>query len=127
MSNIYSVRMKFIFVAWIGPFLLLGAMVVATEGDIKVSFDFWTVLSLAVASICYFLLGLIAGRYERGNWKRCDTLRKLWAKLEGLSQEDTDSLLDGRNQRDVVWTYLLIFFVMWLVFASSIAFVVNFS
>ncbi|WP_299847717.1 hypothetical protein [uncultured Roseovarius sp.] len=126
-GNTYSVRMKFIFTVWIGPFLLLGAMIVATKGNISIPSELLTWISAAVASLCYFALGFIAGRYEQGNWKRCDELRTLVANLTKLDPKLHNEVLDERNQKDVIITYFYMFAAMWVIFVCCLAFAVKFT
>jgi len=125
-NNTYSVRMKFIFTAWIGPFLLLGAIILATEEKLKVPWSCLTLAVLGVAATSYLTLGLIAGRYEKGNWGRCDRLRSVLVEMSPIDEELGERLLDPRNERDVVWTYLLLFFVLGVGFGCSAYFAVIF-
>ncbi len=126
MDNTYAVRMRFIFAAWVGPFILLGALLVARDGKLPVTFDDpWTWLAAALGTVGYFVLGWIAGKYEKGNWNRCDELRRLVLDLTEASAENTHALEDPRNANDVIKTYFAMFGCVYGVFLGCVILVVG--
>src|ERR1039457_3222648 len=77
-DSVTSLRTQYGFTVWVGPYIVLGAIIVATKGLFTVdvhSFHFR--VGLVVGISCYLALGYVAGRienfaHERANqWRRC--------------------------------------------------------
>lgn len=121
-QNTYSMRMKVVFTSWIGPFILLGAIVVANKGPVSITYDTKTLFSGIFALLAYFSLAAIFGRYERGNWRRCDRLRELAIDLTNRP-DLKDRLLDNRYEKNVLLYYAILSTTVAVIFICCLSFV----
>ncbi len=82
-------RARIAFTVLIGPFVILGTFLIATEGRLKsiesFRLSFW--LAAAGASGAYILLGVYGGLLDRRVMRQCDTWRRLLVKLSGNKDE----------------------------------------
>ncbi len=120
-NNIYTFRIRSAFTVWIGPFLLLGSVIVAKNGVYTIEFDLLSVVSGVVAFVLYMGLGIGAGVIEKTNWKRCDDLRKI---LMGLISEesiniDTDLFYELGREKKVVKFYIEVFLGIAIIFIAA--------
>lgn len=75
-DGITNLRTRTAFTIWIGPYVVLGSIVVAQKDGFAIplqSWVFWVGFVLAVS--CYLLLGHLAGRIERYSLNRSNKLR----------------------------------------------------
>jgi hypothetical protein len=89
-------RTRIAFIAWIGPFILLGSLLVATHGLFRVPDRDRVFLAAVIATcLCYLLLGYIGARLEKEAWDRCNKLRQKLIQYSKLQS------VDGLNDADL--------------------------
>jgi len=72
---IFSYRTRIGFIGLVGPFIVLGSVIVATGGMRIENLD--AVLGpLALIALCYFLIGIVGGAIEWQAWNHCNRLRR---------------------------------------------------
>lgn len=123
-TNIMNFRTKIAFTVFIGPFLLLGSIIVGTRGTVKLSLDIandWWVVLLAL--LAFLALGWISGAIECQVWKRINKWRRCIVHLQAESDITTtqlqEYLIDNTIEGGITWTYVLAFLVILLAFGAS--------
>lgn len=120
LNNTYLFRTRSAFTVWVGPFILLGAVIVAGKSKISLAQDlggwFWGAVILSFLS--YLALGFIAGLIEKANWVRLDQLRSLHLSLSDNSdlEAHSDAFRDQNRIRFIVRAYLVVFALVAVVF-----------
>ena len=90
-------RTRIAFVAWVGPFVVLGSFIIAREGDLSaivpgIHYAFLAILII----VCYVLVGYIASRIEKQAWEQCNRVRRIISNLAA----DEDYNLKFEDYRD---------------------------
>ena len=108
------------FTIWVGPFIILGSVIVATKAGLRAPSGTAVVLPAIAATLAYIALGLCGGLVELGAWHRCNVLRSLIIELSPDAERAVleERLLDRESEKYVVWTYLLVFVFVWLAFVA---------
>ncbi len=122
-TNIISTRLRATFTVWIGPFILLGALVIRQKPSrivITVD-DYPLVAAFVLLGMLYLLIAYAAGRMERYVANKCNEWRDLMVlvSLEQTLEADVirASLHDPYLSRKVQIAYAGVFAAM---FASFI-------
>ncbi len=82
-TNMMLFRSKIAFAVFLGPFLLLLAVVANTKGA-NISLKLGTVSTFIIAGIwglCFLVLGYMNARIERQAWLQCNKWRQLIAEI----------------------------------------------
>ena len=82
-ETVMTFRLRAAFTVWIGPYILLGSVIIATKGSFEINMDS-PVLLLGVSFIAmglYLGLGWAAGRIEQQAWKQCNQWRDTISRL----------------------------------------------
>jgi len=129
-TNITAFRVKIAFFFLVGPFLVLGSLLVATGGKVSLNPDYpnWKIaVWIFVMGLIYFGLAFIGGLIERHAWDQCNQWRKA---ILGICQADDPTLADlvedkGRVN-SVVKAYCWSFIGVWISFCVLAFAVLNF-
>ncbi len=119
-QNLSSFRSKTNFNVYVGPFILLGAIIVSKQEALLTSFQknlssipFWMPFMLIVF---YWFLGFICSQIERHIWARNEKLRNLIVKLQDnkfeLSFEDLEFKAHIRASYIAVYGVMILIFVL---------------
>jgi hypothetical protein len=112
-------RTRIAFIAWIGPFILLGSLLVATKGLFRVpGGDPVFLTAVAATCLCYLLLGYIAARLEKEAGDRCNDLRQKLVRYSTLQSVDGLNYTDLDHQARVIPAYMWAFTVILIGFLS---------
>jgi hypothetical protein len=108
-----TLRTRIAFIAWIGPFILLGSLLVATKGLFRIpAGDPVFRAAVAATCLCYLLLGYIAARLEQEARDRCNNLRQKlvrYSKLQSVNDlNDTDLDHQARLIPAYMWAFTVI-------------------
>ncbi len=124
-TSIMQFRNRISFSLFVGPFLLLGSIIIAAKDrQLDLRLHSRDELLAAVGAIIGFLtLGWMAGSIERQTWRNVDRWRILIADIQGgksVSADEAKSLiLDPATTERVRFLYLLAFFVILLTFLAT--------
>ena len=119
MDHVMSLRTRTAFTIWIGPYILLGSVVVGTRSMLRVDLrdaTAWVAFGVAVA--CYLFLGALAGIIERYTLERANLVCKCIITVASAGTVSRNSYLDEELPRRIVKTYVLIFSVLLLCFLA---------
>jgi len=101
-SSIMTFRIRIAFTVYIGPYLLLGSIIVGTKGNFTLNTDsIWVWLAIAVASALYFGLGIGAGRIEKQAWRQCEKWRRVIIELASGPGHASTALLEAANYTEL--------------------------
>lgn len=120
-TNMITHRIRGAFVVWIGPFILLGSLIVATKGNFQLKTDDWDSMNIVIRVACgiYIVLGIIGGFIEWQVWSQCDKWRKSISKIAANKIKNEcemyEALTFKRLRLAVIPAY---FFVFCLILAS---------
>jgi hypothetical protein len=123
---ITSLRTRSAFTIWIGPYIVLGSILVAVKGGFIVDWRPLPVGLLIFAGVGYLALGNLAGRIEKYTMKRSNNLRECIASIMETGKLDRSLYFDKELPGYIVSAYTCIFavllacFVGVAVFASGI-------
>ena len=132
-NNSYLFRMRSAFSVWVGPFVLLGAVVVATKGNLSITINWISGISVVVAVLVYTLFAHLAGRIERYSHKRANILRMLLAKVASDNDVDAnfhlEDLKDSVLEQKIVGAYWITFSAIFILFICTVVLIsqMNFS
>jgi len=108
-------RTRIAFVAWIGPFILLSSVIVASKGIFRIpTNDPLFIRASILCCICYLALGYIGAKMEKMSWERCNFLRQKIIQYAKLKSPDNISDLDLRDRtpdyvlRVYMWAFIVI-------------------
>jgi hypothetical protein len=124
-KNTMDARSKISFSLLIGPFIVLGSIIVSTpRTGLNLSLHSYGALIAAfVAVSAFWTLGGIAGHIEEGAWQQCNRWRKCIIKLqhdETLTEADLEELiLEKALERKVKNAYLVVFLLILITFGAS--------
>ena len=69
-TSIMTFRTRAVFTAWIGPFILLGSLIIGTKGSFQFTTDNWCLMTFMMLLACaiYISLGIAGGIVEKQVW-----------------------------------------------------------
>jgi hypothetical protein len=80
-NSLTTFRSQVNLTVFVGPFVLLGSVVVASKGlPTGLTFDVWTGLALGGLGLSYLVMGFICARIEKHVWIQCNHWRRLIAR-----------------------------------------------
>lgn len=116
-SSIMTFRIRIAFTVFIGPYLLLGSIIVGTKGNFTLNTNsMWVWFAIAVASTVFLGLGVASALIEKQAWRQCEQWRRLIIRLANCPGEANSALNEaGKNtelgdnvQRAYISTFALI-------------------
>lgn len=121
-TNVVTTRLKAAFTVWIGPYLLLGAVLIRQQQNHPIALDYSVLLAVGIIFVLYLALAYAAGRIEHYVSAKCNEWRDLIAALSFESElniERARQLLRDKYLEDKVQkAYMTIWLLMSLAFAS---------
>lgn len=93
-NNLMTFRARINMAIFVGPFVLLGSLLIAAKGVPRnISINAWTVLSGVGITISYLTIGVVCAKIESHIWRQCNTWRHLIARVAsqgnvGFTEED---------------------------------------
>lgn len=119
-NNMMGFRTKSAFIVWIGPYVLLSSVIIATDGDFSLTMNCAMKLALITASVSYLILGIIAGLIERGFWRRCNILRQCILELSDVGEHESkmDHLMNYEVEKLVLPGYIAVFLIIGISFGA---------
>jgi hypothetical protein len=112
-DSVLSLRTRTAFTIWIGPYVVLGSIVVATKGGFTLDVHSRLFpIGLVIAVGCYLVLGYLAGRIERFSLERSNQWRKCIIAVAETGTVDPTLYLDKVLPTLIVRSYLLVFVVL---------------
>ncbi|MBI1803074.1 MAG: hypothetical protein HY033_05985 [Ignavibacteriae bacterium] len=120
-TNMITTRLRAAFTVWVGPYILLGALVLKQQlSAVVMRLDPLGVSLLALVFGLYLSLAYIAGRMERYGALKCNEWRDLITRL-GLKQnldldEVKELLLDNYLHRRIRIAYVFVWVAMFTSF-----------
>lgn len=127
-SNIMTFRIRISFTVFIGPYFLLGSIIVGTKGNFTLDISsWWVLLAFAVASVMYIGLGFASGRIEKQAWIQCEEWTKLIIQLANRPEEAKAAMYKAvsyaKHGHDVAKLYPIVF-LMILISLFAIGYIV---
>lgn len=131
-TNMMVFRSKIAFAVFLGPFLLLLAIVANTKGlSISLNLGWNTTLIIgSVWCLCFLTLAYMNSRIEQQAWQQCNKWRQLIAQIHN----DPSAILEPDKLRDdlyekrlktqfvyvIAYAVLLLSFIMGIVFLGNL-------
>ncbi len=124
-TNTTNCRNRISFSLWVGPFLVLGSIIVATQRN-GFSLNMQTRgtwIAIVLAALGFWGLGIIAGEVEAGAWNKCNEWRQCIIKLQGeeaITAEELEALiLYEPIVHRVTRVYMYVFLIILIIFAAT--------
>jgi hypothetical protein len=81
-NTLMTFRARINMAVFVGPFVLLGSLLVAAKGIPRdITIDGWTVASIVGLALSYITMGLACAVIEAHIWRQCNVWRRLIAKV----------------------------------------------
>jgi len=119
-NNIISFRLKNAFTVWIGPFILLGSLILSK--NIHVDYDkIQDVIGLiATLPLLFIIMGVMGGLIEQQSWAQCEKLRRAISEIttrDDINSEELYSLISFNNlNRHALIAYTIVFILLLTIF-----------
>ncbi|HJR08463.1 MAG TPA: hypothetical protein VJ842_14475 [Pyrinomonadaceae bacterium] len=124
-TNTINARNRISFSLWVGPFLVLGSIIVANQKNgFSPSFNTWkSWIAAALAALGFCALGYIAGEIEAGAWKKCNEWRQCIIRLQSedeVTAKDLEELIIYEQVASrVTHVYTYVFLIILMIFAAT--------
>jgi hypothetical protein len=80
--NMMLFRARINFAVFVGPFVLLGSLMVGAKGVPRsISMDWLTILAVIILAMSYILMASMCAAIERQMWRRCNIWRRVITKI----------------------------------------------
>ncbi len=100
-NNIMVFRTRIGFGLLVGPFLLLGSLIVGAKGQpVATHLRWYGWLALPIVIFCYLVIAYIASEIEVQAWEQCDRWRRL---IGELSRTPSMKLGDTKLESKLLW------------------------
>jgi len=124
-TNVITTRLRAAFTVWIGPIVLLGALVVRQNArGITISPEPRLLAAFGILFGLYMFLAYVSGRIERYVANKCNEWRKLIALVASgatLDLKTLEPLQDPQLPANVRLTYFGLFAAMFFSFVAIVA------
>lgn len=108
---------------YLGPFIILGSLIIALkDARITSTSSTWTWILAGFAAICYVGIGWMSGKIEDHGWKVCNRYRELIARLHENPKEPVKKE-DLKVEYYTRAAYVAVYLLMLAIFISSITLV----
>lgn len=122
-KNMMTFRAKINFAVFVGPFVILGSLMVSAKGVPRsITFDKRTTVAAILLLMSYILMACTCAAIERQMWRKCNEWRSVILRLvtnssEKLKKEDLDFPESVRLGYWLVYVAIIIAFgcAVWLV------------
>jgi len=126
-KNLMAFRERINFTVFVGPFVLLGAMLYGgilrlNWGGLPLSAKLGFGSSLLLALLSYLTMGIACSKIEKHMWDQCNIWRARIADISSGSKK-AFTLDDLRFEERLNRGYLLVYIAMVIAFVSAIALV----
>lgn len=101
-THAYNFRIRAAFTVWLGPYAMLGAVIVATDGNFSIDVTGQVKLALFVIGAVYLGLGIGLGMVEAQIWRQCEKWRKLIAEIAESSVTKDEKTERSAMENDTV-------------------------
>lgn len=116
-DSIMSLRTRTAFTIWVGPYVVLGSVVVATKGGFTLNIANSTFqLGIVAAVGCYLALGYAAGRIEKYALERSNQYRTCIIDLATTGKMNSALYLDTLLPSMIVRSYHFVFLALLVCF-----------
>ncbi len=122
-NNTLTYRVRAAFTIWIGPFVLLGALIIATKGNIEFQTEsgtFW--IAVIIAAVSYYGLGVAAAIVEEQAWDQCEDWRRAIVAVslrDDLKAEELNDLISfGNASKKIRGAYYKLFGLILIAFSA---------
>lgn len=115
-NNLMIFRTRCNFAVFVGPFVLLGSVLIATKGNLHgLSIDLWIIVSSVGLVLSYATMGIACSSIEAHMWKQCNQWRRLIALItSGESAKIGEQELEFRQR--ILKGYLITYAAMIVAF-----------
>jgi hypothetical protein len=111
-------RTKIAFFTWVGPFIILGALVVATKGSFAMPLNCLTILMIIVIGGCYLGISYVCSRIEQHSWDLCNQYRSVIFRVsKGDNIKNINKNELAAKNEDYPQTYMIAYV---LIFISAV-------
>jgi len=127
-KNLMAFRERINFTVFVGPFVLLGAMLYGgiipriSWGDLTGAAKLGLFFSLLLAVLSYLTMGIACSRIEKHIWDQCNIWRARIADISSGNKK-TLTIEDLHFEEHLTKGYLWVYFAMVIAFVSVIALV----
>ena len=127
-KNLMAFRERINFTVFVGPFVLLGAMLYGgiipriSWGDLTRAAKLGLFFSLLLAILSYLTMGIACSRIEKHIWDQCNTWRARIADISSGNKK-AFTIEDLHFEEHLTKGYLWVYFAMVIAFISAIALV----
>ena len=112
-DHLMSLRTRTAFTIWVGPYVVLGSVIVATKGGFTLDVHSpLFALGLLIAVGCYLALGYLAGRIEKFSLERSNQWRRCIIQVAETGRVDPALYLDHELPSAIIRAYLTIFTIL---------------
>ena len=123
-TNTMTFRSRIAFSVFIGPFLLLGSIIVsASKNGLNLnSYSRSALIPMVMALVAFWLLGTLIGRVEQGHLNRCNKWRECIIKLQKddeLTIEQLKDLILDKPSMNVARIYAAAFLLLIIAFGAT--------
>lgn len=132
-TNIMTFRIRAAFTVWVGPFFLLGSLIIATDGSFQLNTNNMNFIYLVAILACliFVALGIVAGGIEQQVWSQCDKWRRAISRIATgeiqCAEEIYQALKDERMSKVIIYGYLIVFVLILGTFLCTIYIAANVS
>lgn len=116
-------RSRIAFSVLVGPFVVMGAVIVGAKGTIAaIHFDWWVAIGTAVAVLSYILLGFFGSQLDQHVTEQCNVWRRSILRVHrGESIQDSDLVFVHRNQALAYLCFIILMLIAFIAIASVIS------
>ena len=119
-NSMIQFRTRITFTMFVGPFILLGAFLIATKDVIdKIEMNLMAIVALVFLGGFWMILGFLAGKFEEHIWNQCNKWRRLIVQLQTKIELPVMEH-DVVYEHEVKHAYLLSHAILLLAFAATV-------
>jgi hypothetical protein len=123
-TNTMTFRSRIAFSVFIGPFLLLGSIIVsASKNGLNLTSYSWSaVIPMFIALVAFWLLGTLCGRVEQGHLNRCNKWRECIIRLQKddeLTIKQLEDLILDKPSMSLARVYAGAFLLIIIAFGAT--------
>ncbi len=115
-NNLMTFRARINFAVFIGPFVLLGSLLIAAKGVPRgITIDGWTVAACIGLALSYVAMGMACAAIEAHIWRQCNVWRCIIARIasDSSTKINEEELTFGESLRK---GYVVVYIAMIVAF-----------